>query len=71
LGLAFYARFSARIIFYHSKEMKREVLGSVAQPEPVEWSRSEPLPLLYLPLPLNTLYIAMFGMMHYLASMAI
>ena len=71
LGLAFYARFSARIIFYHSEELEWEVLGSVAQPEPVEWSRSEPLPLLYLPLPLNTLYIAMFGMMHYLASMAI
>ena len=52
-------------------EMKGEVLGSVAQPEPVEWSHSEPLPLIYLPLPLNTLYIAMFGMMHYLASMAI
>ena len=71
LGLAFYARFSARIIFYHSEELEWEVLGSVAQPEHVEWSRSEPLPLLYLPLPLNTLYIAMFGMMHYIASMAI
>ena len=34
----------ARIIFYHSKEMECEVLGSVAQPEPMELSRSKSLP---------------------------